>query len=98
MSSISPISTQIALPQVASAAISNQGSGQFADILKSSIQTVESERAASDQAIQQFLTGESDDLHKIALATQRAELTSELFLQVRNKVISAYQEVMKLQM
>jgi len=94
---ISPISSPIAAPQVASTAIST-GSGQFADILKSSIQNVETQRAASDQAIQQFLTGESDDLHKIALATQRSELTSELFLQVRNKVISAYQEVMKLQM
>ena len=98
MSPISSISTQIAAPLVAAAAPPAAGSGQFGDMLMSSIQTVETQRAQSDQAIQQFLTGESDDLHKIAMTTQRAELTSELFLQVRNKVISAYQEIMKLQM
>jgi flagellar hook-basal body complex protein FliE len=86
------------MPQAAAATSSTAVPGQFGDMLKASIQTVETQRAESDQAVQQFLTGESDDIHKIALTMQRAELTSDLFLQVRNKVISAYQEIMKLQM
>jgi flagellar hook-basal body complex protein FliE len=98
MSPIGSISTQIAAPAIAVATPPLAGSDEFERMLMSSIQTVETQRAQSDTAIQQFLTGESDDLHKIAMTTQRAELTSELFLQVRNKAISAYQEVMKLQM
>jgi flagellar hook-basal body complex protein FliE len=48
--------------------------------------------------VQQFLTGENEELHTTILATQKAELAFELGLQVRNKVVDAYQEIMKMQM
>jgi flagellar hook-basal body complex protein FliE len=54
----------------------------------------------SDEAtksVENFLSGEGEDLHKTMLATQRADLAGELFLQVRNKVVAAYQEVMRMQ-
>ena len=38
-----------------------------------------------------------EELHNAVMATNQAELAFDLFLQVRNKVISAYQEVMKMQ-
>jgi flagellar hook-basal body complex protein FliE len=41
--------------------------------------------------------GDGEDLHKVALATQQADLSFQLFLQVRNKIVSAYQEVMRMQ-
>ena len=44
-----------------------------------------------------FLTGGNEELHSVALAAQRASLEFELFLQVRNKVTSAYQEIMRMQ-
>ncbi len=72
--------------------------GEFQSVLNTAIQAVESSHTEAQTAVNQFLTGETEDLHKVALAGQRAELTSELFLQVRNKVISAYQEIMRMQM
>ena len=48
--------------------------------------------------IDKFLSGEDEEVHQVALATQQAEIAFDLFLQVRNKVISAYQEVMRMQM
>ena len=48
--------------------------------------------------VQKFLTGENEELHTTILATQKAELAFELGLQVRNKVVDAYQEIMKMQM
>ena len=36
------------------------------------------------------------DIHNVALASQRAELSMELFQQVRNKFVQAYQEIMKM--
>ena len=42
-----------------------------------------------------LLTGGKGDVHSVALASQRAELSLELFQQVRNKFVSAYQEIMK---
>lgn len=73
-------------------------SSGFQEILKSSIEAVESDNAHAAHAAHDFLAGENDDIHRVALAAQRAELSSELFLQVRNKIISAYQEIMKMQM
>jgi flagellar hook-basal body complex protein FliE len=52
----------------------------------------------STQSIQKFLTGQGEELHNVALATQRAELALDLGIQVRNKVVSAYQEIMKMQL
>ena len=51
-----------------------------------------------ENAIGKYLSGEDEEVHKVALATQQAEIAFDLFLQVRNKVISAYQEVMRMQM
>jgi flagellar hook-basal body complex protein FliE len=48
--------------------------------------------------VQSFLAGEGGELHSTIMATQRAELSFELFQQVRNKVVSAYQEIMRMQM
>ena len=96
MSPIAPISTIIAAPAVP--AIASSGSGEFQNLLTSSIRRVEELGAQSSNAVQQFLSGDTDDLHKAAMLTQRAELSTELFLQVRNKVVQAYQEIMRMQM
>ena len=75
------------------------GSGvSFKDILGSSIQGVENARSSADQSVQNFLAGDGEDLHSTILASQRADLEFQMFLQVRNKVVSAYQEVMRMQM
>src|SRR6266481_4844710 len=52
---------------------------------------------AASKSVENFLSGEGDDLHKTIMTTQRADLAMELFLQVRNKVVQAYQEVMRMQ-
>jgi flagellar hook-basal body complex protein FliE len=69
----------------------------FDSVLQTAIEHVEKSSGAAKTSIQQFLGGESEELHNTVLATQKAELQFELFLQVRNKVVSAYQEIMKMQ-
>ena len=69
----------------------------FDSVLKDAIQQVESFHRAAGQQVGSFLSGESEDLHGTILATQRAELSLELFQGVRNKVVQAYQEVMRMQ-
>jgi flagellar hook-basal body complex protein FliE len=44
------------------------------------------------------VTGENQDLHSTILATQRASLDFDLLLQMRNKVVQSYQEVMRMQL
>lgn len=70
----------------------------FSEVLGSAVGAVENARADANTRVQNFLSGEGEDLHSVILATQKAELSFELFQQVRNKVVQAYQEVMRMQM
>ncbi len=77
---------------------SAQAAGEvFGKVLSEAIQKVETYRAEAEAAVNGFLAGEREDLHNVALAAQRAELAFELFLQARNKVVQAYQEIMRMQ-
>ena len=69
----------------------------FGAILQDAMHTVGSLNETATKGVESFLSGEGDDLHKTIMATQRAELGMELFLQVRNKVVQAYQEIMRMQ-
>ncbi len=74
------------------------GGDAFRGVLEGAINKVEQTGKDATQAVEGFLAGEGQELHTAILATQRADLAFELGLQVRNKVISAYQEVMRMQM
>jgi len=73
------------------------GGEQFQNLLSDAIAKVENYRNDATAKVEQLLSGEREDLHNVALATQRAELAFELFLQTRNKVVQAYQEIMRTQ-
>ena len=88
------IITHIELPSLSSPA----PSGEFRDLLSGSIAAVNQQQNDVQTAVNQFLNGDSIEVHSVALAGQRADLSMDLFLQVRNKVLSAYQEIMKMQM
>jgi flagellar hook-basal body complex protein FliE len=74
------------------------GGGTFRDVLSSAIQTVEGAGNNASASVERFLSGEGEELHTTVIATQKAELSFELFMQARNKVVSAYQEIMRMQM
>jgi flagellar hook-basal body complex protein FliE len=95
-----PISS---ISSVASAGFSSatgaaKSSAGFQELLEGAINRVEDLRKTADQSVDRVLSGENEELHNTVLATQRAELAFELFSQVRNKVVSAYQEVMRMQL
>lgn len=71
--------------------------GMFQSVLKDSIGAVQNAQTNAHQSIDRFLSGEGEELHHVAMATQQAELSFELFMQVRNKVVQAYQDIMRMQ-
>jgi flagellar hook-basal body complex protein FliE len=73
------------------------GEGVFQKMLEQSFATIETQRTAAQQSVDRFLSGEGEELHQVAMATQKAELSFEMFLQVRNKVVQAYQDIMRMQ-
>ncbi len=43
------------------------------------------------------MTGETQDLHTTMIAVQKADLSFQMMMQVRNKIVQAYQEIMRMQ-
>jgi flagellar hook-basal body complex protein FliE len=74
-----------------------KGAGGFGDILKDAISTVNDLQKQSDQEIQKIMTGESQDLSTTVIAMQKADLSFQMMMQVRNKIVQAYQEIMRTQ-
>src|SRR3954452_3871000 len=97
---IPPVSSLAPIQQVqplTPAAAAKTDTGEFRNALQSAIHEVERSGATADQGVKSFLSGEDGELHSSILATQKAELEFDMFLQVRNKVVSAYQEIMRVQ-
>ena len=95
--SILPVSG-IALPELIRPAGQAPSGGAFQDVLSGAIQRVESFNQNASTSVERFLSGENEEIHTTILATQQAELSMELFMQARNKVVSAYQEIMRMPM
>ena len=72
--------------------------GGFGEVFLQAMDRVEQFHRDAGRQVERLLSGESDDLHGTILATQKADLAFELFAQVRNKVVQAYQEVMRMQL
>ena len=81
----------------AAAAGATAATSPFANVFTQAIQQVESFQTNADASINRFLSGEGEEIHKVALASQEADLSFQMFMQVRNKVIAAYQQVMQMQ-
>ena len=71
-------------------------SSGFADILTDSMKTANRTDAIDKGSALELLMGESDDLSAVLIDAQKAELALQLALQIRNKVIDAYNEVMRM--
>ena len=84
------------LPEVIRPAGETHGP-QFAEIFDSALKSVESLNQNATVSVERFLAGEGEELHTTILATERAELAFDMLMQVRNKVVSAYQEIMRMQ-
>lgn len=68
----------------------------FEQLLKSSLEEVNGLQKQADEAIQELATGETQDLHRTMVLMEKAELSLRLMVQVRNKLLDAYQEIMRM--
>ena len=79
------------------AASSTPGGEAFHSAFTDALAKVEGFQQNAEASVNRFLSGEGEELHQVALASKQAELSFDLFLQVRNKVVNAYEEVMRMQ-
>jgi flagellar hook-basal body complex protein FliE len=71
--------------------------GAFKSMLTEAINKVDAAQKESELLTSQLVTGEVQDVHQVMIASQKASLTLQLTVQVRNKVIESYQEIMRMQ-
>ncbi len=97
---IGQISPNLQVPEIRKPAglEKNSGALKFGEVLKDAIETVNQLQRNSDTEIQKLMTGESQDLHSTLIAVQKADLSFQMMMQVRNKIVQAYQEIMRMQM
>ena len=74
-----------------------EGDKSFGEILKESVNKVDNLEMEADKAIQDFTVGGSETIHETMIAVEKAEISFKLLMEVRNKLIEAYQEVMRMQ-
>ena len=69
----------------------------FSNLLKKLVQDVSTKQAEAGQAMQGVLAGEEIPLHQAVIAAEEAGLSFELMVEVRNKLLESYQELMRMQ-
>lgn len=74
---------------------SQTGGSDFFQILQESINEVNTNQVKGDRALSDIATGQVKDLHSAAIAISKAEVSMKMMLEVRNKALNAYKEILK---
>jgi len=90
---LGPIS---ALPNIAAPETNDSGEG-FSGILKSALEQVNQLAGGADQQVGAMLQGGNADMSGVMIAVEKADVAFQLVMQVRNKIVTAYQDIEKMQ-
>lgn len=85
------------MSDVGAAASSGAAPASFSQRLQAEFEAVNSKLVGAETELQQLAAGKTTDLHHVMLAMEDARLSFQLLVQVRNKVLEAYQDVMRMQ-
>jgi flagellar hook-basal body complex protein FliE len=94
-SGIAPIADVAQSGSVAGTGIS--GASGFLDSLKSAIGKVNDVEMEAGRAVDALMTGETQDIHRTMVALQQADVSFQLMMQIRNKLVAAYEEIQRMQ-
>jgi flagellar hook-basal body complex protein FliE len=94
---INGVSNSLPLQRVQPKISSPENQKGFDDILTGAIGEVNKLHHEADQAVEALAAGRSADVHNTMIALQKADVSFQLLMQIRNKVLSAYETVMRMQ-
>jgi len=69
----------------------------FSDVINNALNEVNNLQIESSKATDDFISGKSDNIHSVMMAGSKANIALQMTMQVRNKVMEAYKEVMNMQ-
>ena len=93
---ITPAETAAKTGAAPDAASATKGAG-FTNFLERAVGEVDAKLKSADAEKTALLTGESSNLHQAVIAVQEAGVAFSLMIEVRNKLVESYQELMRLQ-
>ena len=76
---------------------SGSGTKSFGELLTNALGEVNAQQQHAGEVVQRFALGEPMDIHQVMIAVEQAGTAMALTIQVRNKLVEAYQEVMRTQ-
>ena len=76
---------------------SGDSGGGFGDVLKNALQNVNQLDSGADKQIGSLLQGGNADMSSVMVAVEKADVAFQLMMQVRNKIVNAYQDIEKMQ-
>ena len=94
---ISRVTPEIAPPSLGPVVGGEGAEKSFAATLKDAVNSVNVAQKESDYKMQELATGKSQNIHETMIAAEKADIALRLMVQVRNKMIEAYQEMMRMQ-
>lgn len=94
---IGTIQTAGVAPEGTSTATHDAVNGSFAELLQQATTQVNQAQQEAEKAARDFALGETQSIHNTIIELERADLSLRLLTQVRNKVVEAYQEIMRMQ-
>ncbi len=75
----------------------SQAKNAFTEILNSTIEQVNQSDLKGDKAIIELNTGSAKNLHEVMIAAEEADISIRMLVQMRNKALEAYNEIMRMQ-
>jgi flagellar hook-basal body complex protein FliE len=100
MNAINPMSAPLSPPAPPSLAATNgpsSSAGSFKNVLMDSLKQVNSMQQEANRAVESLMTGGSSNPAEVLTAVQKADVAFRMMMQVRNKVVQAYQEIKDIQ-
>jgi flagellar hook-basal body complex protein FliE len=77
--------------------VSQKNGASFEDAIKNALSEVSAVQNDAEKAIEGFSKGEVNDVHTVVLAMEKADMSLQTLLQVRSKLLTAYDEIMRIQ-
>jgi len=97
MNKIPQINKQITPIQLPKEQESIKKEVNFEQTLKKFIKDVDEAQKFAGESVEKLLTGEIKDIHDVMIAVEKAGTSFELMMEIRNKMIDAYREIMRMQ-
>ncbi len=87
----------IVAPNRAKEALALKESSGFGDLVQNFVKQTNADQVSADQAIEDLILGKNDNIQQVVMAIANADMAFQFFMEIRNKVIDSYNELMRMQ-